>query len=135
MTKYKSKPISFEGCNKIIAEHLKRGEEVYCRVWDKDDSPRIERWISSYNKDAHYQYDMNWIHAEPIPTIQRIMPPERAIPVLIAEGWRFDRAGHLRHCQEPDISRSIFYRFGTSITAAEIDMGCWPESIIEDVEE
>ena len=32
MEKYKTKPIDFEGCHPVIAEHLRRGEAILCRV-------------------------------------------------------------------------------------------------------
>ena len=34
MKKYNTKPIDFTGCHPVIAEHLKRGEAIECRVWD-----------------------------------------------------------------------------------------------------
>ena len=73
-----------------------------------------------------------WSNAEPIPRkVRRIMPPEQAIPVLIAEGWRFDARGALsgeQYCIVPQ----MFAKMGKPL---EDNSWKWPECIIEDVED
>ena len=73
MKKYNTRPINFDGCHPVIAEHLKRSEIVKCKVWD---SGRVrgreaEAWICRYNGNSSLPYrsesDTPWKHAEPIP--------------------------------------------------------------------
>ena len=141
--KYNTRPINYTGCHPVIAEHLKRGEEIKCRVWDKDyaewpNSCR-EVWIVRYWQTADYPYrtagDSYFRHAEPIPIkVKRIMPPERAIPVLIAEGWSFDEYGNLV-CPGEEISVSAFRYFGKPYNTPGADNHFWPPCIIEEVED
>ena len=98
--KYNTKPIDFTGCHPVIAEHLKRGEAIECFVWDNPlyvDKRRL--FVHFYNITAPCKYitEKNpYRYATPIARkTKRIMPPERAIPVLIAEGWSFDDSGNL----------------------------------------
>jgi len=59
------------------------------------------------------------------------MPPERAIPVLVAEGWHFDVLGDLANGKGKHITSSWFSYFGKELEAN------WeyflPACIIEDV--
>ena len=141
MKKYHTKPIDFTGCHPVIAEALKRGEEMRCWVWDQDDHERPryccnKAWIVRYWADTDYPYrtatDSFFRYAEPIPRkVRRIMPPERAIPVLIAEGWRFDARGALSgepYCIVPQ----MFAKMGRPI---EDNSWQWPPCIIEEVED
>ena len=137
MKKYNTRPIDFTGCHPVIAEHLKRGEAIECRVWDSDfnKEQEIEAWVCRYRGNSNLPYrsdsDTPWWHAEPIPLkTRRIMPPERAIPILIAEGWRFDNRGALSgemYCIVPQ----MFEEMGKPL---EDTSWKWPECIIEEVE-
>ena len=140
MKKYTTKPIDFTGCHPVIAEHLKRGEEIRCWAWDPDcaEKPNSchEVWIVGYWQTAYNPYrtatDSFFRHAEPIPIkVKRIMSPERAIPVLIAEGWRFDARGALSgepYCIVPQ----MFAKMGKPL---EDNSWKWPPCIIEEVED
>ena len=140
MKKYNTRPIDFSGCHPVIAEHLKRSEEIRCWAWDQDcaEKPNSchEVWIVGYWQTAYNPYraggDSFFCHAEPIPLkVKRIMPPERAIPVLIAEGWRFDNRGALRG--EPHfIVPQMFEKMGKPL---EDNSWKWPPCIIEEVED
>ena len=144
MKKYNTKPIDYTGCHPVIAEHLKRGEEIRCWVWDQDshDKPTHcsnEEWVVRYWAAAGYPYrtasDTFFRHAEPITLkTRRIMPPERAIPVLIAEGWRFNEYGNLV-CQGEEISGSAFRYFGFPRDTPGADARSWPPCIVEEVED
>jgi len=66
--------------------------------------------------------------------VKRIMPPERAIPVLIAEGWRFDNRGALRgetYCVVPQ----MFEKMGKPLDDPSAISWSWPSCIIEEVED
>ena len=34
--KYNTRPIDYTGCHPVIAEALRRHEDIKCRVWDSD---------------------------------------------------------------------------------------------------
>ena len=141
MKKYTTRPIDFTGCHPVIAEALKRGEAIECRVWDyKNHAPRIGMVVGfAASSKCPYSCDESgvsaWVHAEPIPLkVKRIMPPERAIPVLIAEGWMFDYHGNLV-CPGEEISVSAFRYFGFPRDTPGADARFWPPCIIEEVED
>ena len=143
MKKYHTRPIDFTGCHPVIAEHLKRSEEIMCWAWDTDcaEKPRVchEVWIVRYWQAAAYPYrtaaDSFFRYAEPIPLkVKRIMPPERAIAVLIAKGWRFDNRGALNgemYCIVPKMFEKMGSRFDDPNTIS----WSWPPCIIEEVED
>ena len=138
MKKYNTKPIDFTGCHPVIAEHLKRGEAIKCKVWDDYREHEVV-WVYLYEMGAKYPYrnitGTGWKDAEPIPRkVRRIMPPERAIPVLIAEGWKFTSDGVM--CS-PDklISHEMFRLMGRSLDDHYVRDWSWPYCIIEEVED
>ena len=78
---------------------------------------------------------MPWKHAEPIPLkVKRIMPPERAIPVLIAEGWRFDDDGDLVGYGN-SVLTAMFKLMGKPLSDPKVSVWAWPPCIIEEVED
>ena len=140
MKKYTTKPIDFTGCHPVIAEALKRGEAIKCRVWDlgRDGRREVEAWICRYRGNSSHPYCAdnytNWMYAEPIPRkVRRIMPPERAIPVLIAEGWSFTSAGYLigPSCV---LVPKMYALMGGDVDG-EANEFAWPPCIIEEVED
>ena len=140
MKKYNTRPIDFTGCHPVIAEHLKRSEEIRCWAWDQDCAKKPnschEVWIVRYWQAAAYPYrtatDSFFRHAEPIARkARRIMPPERAIPVLIANGWRFDNRGALSrgsYCIVPQMLAKM------GLPLDDNSLNC-PDCIIEEVED
>ena len=138
MKKYTTKPIDFTGCHPVIAEALKRSEAIECLVWDNNDAKK-EVWICRYKGRSDFPYlseaGVFWKHAEPIPLkVKRIMPPERAIPTLIAEGWAFNDHGDLV-CPGEIIPAISFRHFGTNLDLVGISASFWPPCIIEEVED
>ena len=138
--KYYTKPTAsadYTGCHPVIAEHLKRSEEIKCWAWDQDchEKPNScrEAWIVRYLRASNYPYRANvgtfFRHAEPIPRkVRRIMPPELAIPVLIAGGWSFDAHGAL--IGDPySIVPQMFAKMGLPL---EDNSWKWPDCIIEE---
>ena len=70
-------------------------------------------------------------YAEPTPRkAKRIMPPERAIPVLIAKGWKYNEEGAL--VGDPPIVSSMFKEMGDLLDKSR---AAWPPCIIEEVED
>ena len=145
MKKYTTKPIDFTGCHPVIAEALKRGKTIECKVWDnKKCESRVGFVVGfSASNGRPYRCDNQGIsiyrHAEPIPVkVKRIMPPERAIPVLIAEGWKFaNHFGHMKHDEIPDktIYPSAFELMGQPLEKYKDYPMYWPDCIIEEVED
>ena len=136
MKKYTTKPIDFTGCHPVIAEALKRGEAIKCRVWS-DGHPREEvRYVVSYWPKTYVSEGVVvWDRAEPISSkVKRIMPPERAIPVLIAEGWAFSTDGRLVG-PEQTIVQSMFHCMGKPVDDPSVSHWSWPPCIIEEVED
>ena len=140
MKKYTTKPIDFTGCHPVIAEALKRGEAIECLVWDREEGLTIKAWVYGYAADSDTTYKYKTIkeafrYAGPIPIrVKRIMPPERAIPTLIAEGWRFDHRGALSgemYCIVPKMFEKMGSRFDDPNTIS----WSWPPCIIEEVED
>ena len=137
MKKYTTKPIDFTGCHPVIAEHLKRGEAIVCKVWD-DGHPREEvRYVVSYWFKTYISEGIvEWDHAEPIPSKgRRIMPPERAIPVLIAEGWTYRSDGTMCSFGKEPIHIGMFSLMGRSVEDPYVRIREWPPCIIEEVED
>lgn len=138
MKKYNTRPVGFAGCHPAIAEALKRGEEIKCLVWDNNDVKK-EVWICRYKcrSDSPYLSETGvfWKHAEPIlRKVKRLMPPERAIPVLIAEGWKFSPSGKM-HGPAQAILSTMFCRMGSRLDDPGTISWSWPPCIIEEVED
>ena len=136
MKKYTTKPIDFTGCHPVIAEALKRGEAIKCKVWN-DGHPREEtRYVVSYWPKTYISEGVVvWDRAEPIPRkTRRIMPPERAIPVLIANGWRFDPSGQMDGPAQT-ILPGMLCCLGRSLDDPSTISWSWPPCIIEEVED
>ena len=141
--KYTTRTIDYTGCHPVIAEHLKRSEEIRCWAWDQNchEKPNscCEVWIVRYWKTADYPYrtagDTCFRHAEPIPRkVRRIMPPERAIPVLIAEGYKFSVDGRLVGPGQTLLS-PMFWCMGKLINDPDAIPWSWPPCIIEECDE
>ena len=120
MKKYNTMPIDFTGCHPVIAEHLKRGAAIECRVWDNTDlSGYRRRWVYAYCNEERYPYrtiEEAYRYAEPIPRkVRRIMPPERAIPALIAEGWTYRSDGTMCSFGKETIHIGMFSLMGRSV--------------------
>ena len=143
MKKYNTKPIDFTGCHPMIAEHLRLGEVIWCAVWDCREKLPVDHcgrvWISSYQNGALHPYvdtnDTQWKHAEPILKFKRIMPPERAVRVLIENGWKYNAYGQLQHEESLQRISTYFYQFmGAPLYVARAHDLYFPNCIIEEVE-
>ena len=137
MKKYNTRPIDFTGCHPVIAEALKRGEAIECFVGDFENLDKAHRcFVIGFACSEKYKYkteghEHRYVYAEPVPLKTRhIMPPERAIPVLIAEGWAFNKEGAL--VGEPSIVSSMFKEMGGPIDNSR---AVWPSCIVEEVED
>ena len=142
MKKYNTRPIDFTGCHPVIAEHLKRGEEIRCWAWDQDCAEKPSSchlvWMARYWQAADHPYRTAagtfFRYAEPIPLkTPRIMPPERAIPVLIAKGWVFSTDGRLVG-PEQTIIQTMFHCMGKPVDDPSVSHWSWPPCIIEELE-
>ena len=137
MKKYNTIPIDYTGCHPVIAEHLKRGEAIECKVWSDLSGESPPGYVIGFSASNLHKYrcDNEGVsvhrHAEPIPIkVRRIMPPERAIPVLIENGYAFDELGALRG--EPHfIVPQMLEKMGKPLEDNSLH---WPDCIIEEVE-
>ena len=139
MKKYNTKPVDYTGCHPVIAEALKRGDEIECKVWDHKGGVKVEAWIYRYKGGSERPYrsgtDTPWKYAEPTPLkVKRIMPPERAIPKLIEDGYEFDVDGDLVG-PGPMVITHMFEHFGKLLTSKGCDCYTWPSCVIEEVSE
>ena len=140
MKKYNTRPIDFTGCHPVIAEALKRSEAIECRVWSDLSGESQTGYVIGFSASNLHRYrcDNEGVsvhrHAEPIPRkARRIMPPERAIPVLIAKGFAFTSTGYLAG---PGIFLSPhMYAFMGGDLDGEASKFAWPSYIIEEVED
>ena len=137
MKKYNTRPIDYTGCHPVIAEALKRGEAIECRVWDSrrgydEGKCYVTGYVPGiYITSGGFKLD----RAEPIPIkTRRIMPPERAIPVLIAEGWVFGDSGDLVG-HGNSVVPLMFKMMGKPLSDPEVSVWAWPPCIIEEVED
>ena len=136
MKKYTTKPIDFTGCHPVIAEALKRGEWIKCKVWDDINTDKKIRYVVGYWSKTYVSKGIaEWDYAEPIARkVKRVMPPERAIPVLIAEGWKFSPSGKM-HGPAQAILPAMFCRMGSRLDDPGTISWSWPPCIIEEVED
>ena len=141
MRKYNTKPIDFTGCHPVIAEHLKRGEAIECRVWSDLSGESPPGYVIGFSASNLHRYrcDNEGVsvhrHAEPIPIkAKRIMPPERAIPMLIAGGWRFDDSGNMIG-PVYSVVTNMFKLMGKPLSDPKVSFWVWPPCIIEEVED
>ena len=140
MKKYNTRPIDYTGCHPVIAEHLNRGEAIKCLVWDDDDLQFVSRrFVCQYVGGEKYPYiadsGAHWMYAKPIPIkVKRIMPPERAIPVLIAEGWVFGDSGDMVGPGNSVVTL-MFKLMGKPLPDPKTSGWVWPPCIIEEVED
>ena len=138
--KYNTRPVDYTGCHPAIAEHLKRGEAIECLVWDGRLEDKVVGFVAGYFASNRYPYRCDeegasiWMYAEPIARkAKRVMPPERAIPVLIAEGWKFRSSGSIMG------PSSILTPYQVSLMGTSLDGEAgdfrWPDCIIEECDE
>lgn len=119
MPKYTTEPIDYTGCHPVIAEHLKRGESILCRVRDiKDfDWNRNNFMVESYsNKIGKFVYlgyfpssycGTSFVYAEPIPIKRKVlMSAEKAVVKLIENGWKIDTDGRVN---SPTETKDYYY--------------------------
>ena len=140
MKKYNTKPIDFTGCHPVIAEALKRGEAIECRVWSDLSGESQTGYVIGFSASNLHKYrcDNEGVsvhrHAEPIPIkAKRIMPPERAIPVLIAGGWAFTSTGWL--VGPGCILNPQMYALMGGDVDGDASNFAWPSYIIEEIED
>ena len=132
MKKYNTRPIDFTGCHPVIAEHLKRGEAIECKVWDDLSGESQTGYVIGFSANEGVLVHR---HAEPIPRkVKRIMPPERAIRVLIAAGWKFDNEGDLVGYGN-SVPTDMFKLLGKPLSDPKVSSWSWPPCIIEEVED
>ena len=100
-----TKPLSYKGCDPEVEKALRASMSILCYVSDynerptKEDSGEVEI-VAYVPGESLYPYvDFNrsaWNYATPAKKpVKWIMPPEKAIPILVREGWKFNERGSL----------------------------------------
>lgn len=92
MSKYKTKPIDFTGCDPVIAEHLKRGEAVLCKVGQSD----TRAYVTGYDRREPFPYKVDgnaYKHAEPIEIKLYWRKASEIVKWLEDNGWTPDFNG------------------------------------------
>ena len=138
MKKYNTRPIDYTGCHPVIAEALKRGEVIECFVHDSPARGHMRYWVFAYLEGTTYPYktaEEAFRYAEPIHCkVKRILPRERAIPTLIADGWKLDDNGDLVGYGN-SVLAAMFKLMGKPLSDPKVSVWAWPPCIIEEVED
>jgi hypothetical protein len=116
MQKYKTKPIDYTGCNSIIAEHLKRGEQVECEV---SGIKTTEQYVSSYHlssKDIPVygteKSESYYTKAEPIAYTQYVKKASTIVEWLEDNGYTVDKQGNWNSEDNIDFAYNMFVHCG-----------------------
>lgn len=97
MPKYTTIPIDYTDCDPVIAEHLKRGEAIYCKCWDGthfDDN--FNMYVTSYHRGRFRPYNGvggESIYATPIPPRIRVKKASEIVRWLEDNGYECDNYG------------------------------------------
>lgn len=74
LPKFKTRPHDYTGCDPDIAAALKRGEDIWCQVWDLSHHRPDNDWVEGYDirdgQMAYFVHDNMFEYAKPIPLEQ-----------------------------------------------------------------
>ena len=111
-----TKPLSYKGCDPEVEKALRASMSILCYVSDynerptKEDNKEVEivAYVPGEGLYPYVDFDgSTWNYATPVKKpVKWVMPPEKAIPILIREGWKFDEHGCL--CKKVH-SNSVVY--------------------------
>jgi hypothetical protein len=96
---YKTKPIDYEGCDPIIADHLRRGLAIECLVWYSErDAKEIDIVYGYISRSSHKYCTVRCVeyrNAEPIQYTESktLKQPVELMRVLVDGGWSSDCYG------------------------------------------
>ena len=100
--KYKTKPIDFTGCHPVIADHLRRGLSIECRVWEYEKGEIVKKFICGHNQNDAYAYltddGLIYPYAEPVEPQLRVKNPVDLMKALVAGGWKVRSNGFWVEC-------------------------------------
>lgn len=98
-----TKPLSYKGCDPEVEKALRASMSILCYVSDynerptKEDSEEVEivAYVPGEGLYPYVDFDgSTWNYATPAKEpVKWVMPPEKAIPILVREGWKFDEHG------------------------------------------
>lgn len=100
MPKYKTKPIDYTGCDPVIAEHLKKGEAIYCKCWDDYEQDFKYAYVIIYNikQDLPYKAEFYcYKHATPVLSRTRVKKASEIVKWLEDNGYRVNENGSWVH--------------------------------------
>jgi len=94
MTKYETKNIDYDLCHPDIADTLKKGQAILCRVWDSNKNDSRNEWVVAYllMSEKSYRTELNnYKHAEPcIHSGYRVKFRNDLVKALINNGLTYD---------------------------------------------
>ena len=104
---------TYEGCNKEIADSLKKGIHIECRIKDApsdmDECYLPNRTICAFVKGKYMSTTGNiWDIAEPVPTTEtRVKGPVEIMTALINTGYSVDYKGDWGNGGDDDVSMFV----------------------------
>lgn len=122
-----TKPLNYKGCDPEVEKALRASMSITCYVSDygRGSSNKVE--IVAYVEVTEGPYidsdGCSWKYATPAKEpVKWIMPPEKAIPILIREGWFFGEGGVLKkrvdEISDTFVSHHFFKFFGKELSKA-----------------
>ena len=113
MSRCKVRPIDFTGCDPVIAEHLKRGEAVLCRVWDGNIAKACDAYVNCYDGQRYpYHADGFWFkNADPIETKLYWRKASEIVKWLEDNGWHVDARGDWRGDKGSEVFGACWFHF------------------------
>lgn len=124
MTKYKTKPIDYTGCDPVIAEHLKKGESIKCCFPDREDLG--QQYISYFDAGSPFPYRFihhngtydGWTKAAPVTTVTKVKKASEIMKWLKDNNYKVDDKGNWYRATS---------RYGSFISDRWKYCGCQPD--------
>jgi hypothetical protein len=88
-----TKPINYECCNPDIAEALKSGNAIKCKVWNDNLDDKHVVWIIAYEGECkrYHTYNSSYSNAEPETEHRyRVKTPRYIMQALEDKGYKWD---------------------------------------------
>jgi len=125
---YKTKPIDYTGCNETIADHLRRGLAIECRVGSSTSTFVVAFTGSKTGFPYVSENGHQWDRAEPIQYVETktLKQPVELMQALVDGGWKVsDKTGNWRHDSMPNFPIAFWMYCGRKMPETyELDESC-----------